>query len=100
MKGNSQNGLYKSCFRFPSYVYINIYKASYRDYATGWMTRVWFLAAALMDFSLCHHIQTGSVAHPASYPVCKRISFLGGRMAGIGDNHLPLSRAEVINAWN
>jgi len=33
------------------------------------------------DFSLHHHIQTGSRAHPASYPMGTRVSFPGGKVA-------------------
>jgi hypothetical protein len=32
-----------------------------------WMTGVWYPAG--QDFSLHHNIQTGSGAHPASYPM-------------------------------
>jgi len=35
-----------------------------------------FLAGA-GNFSLQHSVQTGSVAHPASYPMCTRSSFPG-----------------------
>jgi len=41
----------------------------------GWMTRVQFLAGA-ENFSLHHHVQTGSGSHPASYPMGT-----GGKMA-------------------
>jgi hypothetical protein len=33
-------------------------------------------------FSLHHRVQNGSGAHPASYPVGNRGSFLGGKAAG------------------
>jgi hypothetical protein len=36
--------------------------------------------SCLEVFSLHHHIQNGSGAHPASYPVGTRVS--GGKMAG------------------
>jgi hypothetical protein len=35
---------------------------------TGWTAEVQFQAGAI-DFSLLHSIQTGSVDHPASYPL-------------------------------
>jgi len=31
------------------------------------------------NYSLCHHVQTHSGAHPASYPVGTRASFPGGK---------------------
>jgi hypothetical protein len=34
-------------------------------------------------FSLQHHVQTGSGAHPASYPMGTGGSFLGGKTAGV-----------------
>jgi hypothetical protein len=33
-------------------------------------------------FSLHHRFQNGSGAHPASYPMGTRVSFLGGKAAG------------------
>jgi hypothetical protein len=33
------------------------------------------------NFSLHHHVQTGSGAHPASYPMDTRGSFPGGKVA-------------------
>jgi hypothetical protein len=44
-------------------------------------SRVRFLAGA-GNFSLHHHIQNGSGAHPASYPMGTRGSFLGSKAAG------------------
>jgi hypothetical protein len=35
------------------------------------------------NFSLHHHVQNGSGAHPASYPMGTRGSFLGGKAAGV-----------------
>jgi hypothetical protein len=51
--------------------------------ATGYgpddrMTGVRFPAGA-RNFSLRHHVQNGSGAHPASYPMGTRDSFPGGR---------------------
>jgi hypothetical protein len=34
------------------------------------------------NFSLHYHVQNGSGAHPASYPMGTRGSFLGGKAAG------------------
>jgi hypothetical protein len=44
-------------------------------------SRVRFPAGA-GNFSLQHRVQNGSGAHPASYPVGTRCSFLGGKTAG------------------
>jgi hypothetical protein len=55
------------------------------QYSAGLWTRwsrfrVRFLAGA-GNFSLHHHIQNGSGAHPASYPKDTRGSFPGGKVA-------------------
>jgi len=48
----------------------------------GRITRVQFLAEAIMGFFfLCHHVQNGSGAHPAPYPMGTMISFPGGKVA-------------------
>jgi hypothetical protein len=44
-------------------------------------SRVRFTAGA-GNFSLHHRVQNGSRAHPASYPMGTRGSFLGGKAAG------------------
>jgi hypothetical protein len=44
-------------------------------------SRVQFLTGA-GNFSLHHHVQDGSGAHPASYPMGTRGSFPGGKAAG------------------
>jgi hypothetical protein len=44
-------------------------------------SRVRFPAGA-GNFSLRHRVQNGSGAHPASYPMGTRGSFLGGKAAG------------------
>jgi hypothetical protein len=44
-------------------------------------SRVRFPAEA-GNFSLHHRVQNGSRAHPASYPMGSRGSFLGGKAAG------------------
>jgi len=46
----------------------------------GWITRVQFPAGA-GTFLLCHFIQKGSGAHPASYPMGSRASFPRSRVA-------------------
>jgi hypothetical protein len=45
-------------------------------------SRVRFLAGA-GNFSLHHRVQTGSEAHPASYPVGTTVSFSEGKAAGV-----------------
>jgi hypothetical protein len=47
------------------------------------------------NFSLHHRVQTGSGAHPASYPLVTRGSFPGGEA-----DHSPPSSVEVKNAWS
>jgi hypothetical protein len=48
--------------------------------ATGWTARVRF--PAVEDVSLLHVVQTGSGAHPVSYPVGTEGSFPGCKAAG------------------
>jgi hypothetical protein len=47
------------------------------------------------NFSLSHHVQDGSGAHPASYPMGTRGSFPGGKVARCEADHSPPSRDEV-----
>jgi disulfide bond formation protein DsbB len=68
----------------------NVYLLQY--IVTGWMIGGW-------NFSLHHRVQTGSGAHPASYPVSTRGSFPGGKWLGSEVNSPP-SCAEVNNAWS
>jgi hypothetical protein len=51
------------------------------------------------NFSLQHHVQTGSGAHPASYPIGGRSYFPGVRRARREADNSPPSSAEVKNAW-
>jgi hypothetical protein len=46
-------------------------------------------------FSLHHCVLNGSGAHPASYPVCTRCSFRGGKAAELEADCWPPSSAEV-----
>jgi hypothetical protein len=39
-------------------------------------------SAGTRNFSLHHRVQNGSGAHPASYPMCTRGSFPGGKATG------------------
>jgi hypothetical protein len=52
------------------------------------------------NFLLHHRVQTGSAAHPASYPMGIRGSFLGVERSGREANHPLPSSAEVKNAWS
>jgi hypothetical protein len=49
--------------------------------ATGWTAGVRF-PAGVRDISLRHSVQTGSGAHPASYPMGTGVSFSEGKAAG------------------
>jgi hypothetical protein len=51
-------------------------------------------------FSLHHRVQTGSGAHPASYPMGTGRSFSGVKQLGYEADHSPPSSAEVKNVWN
>jgi len=62
-------------------------------------SRVQFPARA-GNFSLHHRVQTGSVAHPASYPMDTRGSFLVVKRPGSESDHSPPSRAEVKKVWS
>jgi hypothetical protein len=57
-------------------------------------SRVRFLARD-GNFSLHHRVQTGSGAHPASYPMGNRSSFPGDKWLGREADHSPPSSAEV-----
>jgi hypothetical protein len=48
---------------------------------------------------LRHRVQTGSMAHPASYPVGIRGSFSGVKRPRREADHSPPSGTEVKNAW-
>jgi len=60
----------------------------------GWMTKVQFLAGA-GHVCLYHHVQTTSVAYPASYPVGIRTLSPGVRQAWHKGDHSTPSSAEV-----
>jgi hypothetical protein len=47
------------------------------------------------NFSLHHRVQNGSGAHPASYPMGTRASFLGLKRPGCEADHSPPSSDEV-----
>jgi len=45
----------------------------------NWTTGVQYSTGAIMRFSLSHRVCTGSVSHPASYPMCTEDSLPGGK---------------------
>jgi len=49
---------------------------------------------------LRHRVQIGSGAHPAYYPVGTGVPSPGVSPPGREADHLPLSNAEVRNAWS
>jgi hypothetical protein len=58
-----------------------------RDYlgdhnVNGRIILKWVLWGGAGNFSLHHRVKNGSGAHPASYPMGARGSFLGGKAAG------------------
>jgi len=53
------------------------------------------LPAEAGNFSLRHHVQTGSGAHPTSYPMGTGDSFLGVKWLGSEADHSPPSSAKV-----
>jgi hypothetical protein len=52
------------------------------------------------NFSLHNRVQTGSRAHPASYPMVTRDSFPGVQRPGREADHSPPCSSEVKNAWS
>jgi hypothetical protein len=50
-------------------------------------------------FSLLHVVQTGSGAHPASYPMGTGGDFPWGKWPGREADHSPPTSIEVKNAW-
>jgi hypothetical protein len=52
------------------------------------------------NFSLHHHIQTSSRAHPASYPMDNKGSFSGVKQLGSETDYSPLPSTEVKNMWS
>jgi hypothetical protein len=51
------------------------------------------------NFSLFHRVQTGSGAHPFSYPIGTGALSLGVKRPGREADNSPPSTAEVKNAW-
>jgi hypothetical protein len=71
-------------FEFPTTVCIGARKAQLVwRLATGWTTEgSEFESRQSQELSLLHVVQTGSGAHPASYPMGTGGSFSGGKAAG------------------
>jgi hypothetical protein len=73
--------------------YISVCTASgygLKDWMIGFLFPAW-----AGNFSLHHRVQTGSEAHPASYPMGIGGSFPEGRAAGREADHPPPFSAEV-----
>jgi hypothetical protein len=68
-------------------------------WAKGWTIGV-RVPLGTGNFSLHHSVQTGSEAHPTTYPMATRGSFSGGKADGREANHLHSSSAEVKNSWS
>jgi hypothetical protein len=64
-----------------------------------WGSRVQFLAWT-GNFSLYHHVQNDSGAHPPSFPVGTGALSLGVKWLGHEADHSPPSIAEVKNVWS
>jgi hypothetical protein len=65
----------------------------------GWMTGVQLPAWAGI-FSLCYFIQTGSGAHPTSYPMSTGGSISGAEWLDHEAGHSYPSSADVKEAWS
>jgi hypothetical protein len=63
---------------------------------------IWCSIASMgkINFSPLHSIQTGHVAHLASYPMCIRCSFSGAKLPERVLNHSFQSSAKVKNIWS
>jgi hypothetical protein len=91
MKLSTSEMLYLYCISWDSSVVWH--------WATGWMIgglspgRGW-------EFSLHHCVQTGSGAHPASYPAVPEALSLGVKQPGCEADHSPPSSAEVKDVWS
>jgi hypothetical protein len=66
---------------------------------TGWTTGVRSRYVYVLPF-LRHRVQTGSGAHPASYPMVTEGSFSGVKRSGRKAYHSPPFCAEDKNAWS
>jgi hypothetical protein len=65
-------------------------------WAAGWMMIGVRVPAGAGNFSLHHHVHTGSEAHPASYPGDTRALSFGVKRPGVKLNeHSPPSSAQV-----
>jgi hypothetical protein len=62
-------------------------------------SRVRFPAGA-GNFSLLRRVQTGSGAHPASYPICTGVLSLRVMRPGCEADHSHPTSGEVKNAWS
>jgi hypothetical protein len=76
------------------------YSAVSQRLATGWTTKgSEFEFRWGQEFSLLPVVQTGSEAHPASYPMGSGGSFSGVKRPGREAEHSPSTSAVVKKAW-
>jgi hypothetical protein len=61
----------------------------------GWMTEMSEFESQLGEEFSLHVVQTGSVAHPASYPIGSEGSFAGVKLLGHEADHSSPTSAEV-----
>jgi hypothetical protein len=67
------------------YSYLHFTRAGIAQWYSAELRAEWTgvrVPAGTGNFSLHHRVQTGSGAHPASYPVGTRCCFPGGKAAG------------------
>jgi hypothetical protein len=61
----------------------------------GWIAK----RLGSVKISPLHTVQTGSMAHPTSYSIVARGSFLGVKCPGCEDDRSPPTSAEAKNMW-
>jgi hypothetical protein len=66
--------------------------------ATGWTAGV-LIQAVARYFYLLHFVQTGSGAHPASYPMATECCYAGVKRPRRDAGYSPPCIAEVKNTW-
>jgi hypothetical protein len=80
-------------------MYVITIKRNYTSFISAgpqlddWDSRAQFPVGA-GNFSLCHHVQNGSGAHPAPYPMGTRALSLGVKRPGREADHSPPSSAK------
>jgi hypothetical protein len=100
-KGKSCVSRLMKVFFFYSSEVTHLYTYNIRTvlhYATGWDAGVHFPAGVMIEFSLCHRIQTTSGVHSSSYSVGTRCFCPGVKRPGREADHSPPSSGDVENA--